>query len=412
MTAEITVVGGSYGEECSFPRRQIYRGSGGRAAAVLSGLGAQVVLHTMTGPQLGRQFGEIAQRLGYRLCTSPSDDDIWFRYRYPLGQPEILPRVMPIWDSPKSIEAGQILVFGMMEGRPATHARRVVYDPQDGARSKAYAFNGSTADELAVVVSYSEGRALTGETNPEDVARALLSDSSTIVAIVKCGPQGALVRTAQSSNWVYPFPTTRVYKVGSGDVFSAAFAYAWLIDDLSPIDSAWLASRMVAAYVESGQDRFSDDQVGQIRAEARLAHRRVGQGVARPIPDSQIYLAGPFFHASQQWAIDEARGALMDMGFRVFSPIHDVGEGLPEEVAQKDLVGLEKSSVVLALLDGLDAGTLFEVGYAVAKGIPVVAVAESIPAEPLTMLLGTSCHITDDLTSGIYAACWKVMGDA
>lgn len=412
MTAAITVVGGAYGELCSFPRKEIYRGSGGRAAAVLSGLGADVDFVTTTGPLLADRFSEIAKLLNYRLQTSPSSADIWFRYRHPLAQPDISPAIWPIWSNPPPIKADQMLVFGMLEGRPVSHARRAVYDPQDGSRSCAYGANGSTAGELAMVVSYSEGRAITHKRNPEEIASALLDDPATSVAIVKCGPQGALVRTANSTDWVYPFPTTRVYKVGSGDIFSAAFAQAWMIENLPPVEAAWFASRMVAAYVDSGQDRFDDEQVGNFRAEARFAHRKVGSGGARIIPDQPIYLAGPFFHTSQQWVIDEVRGALTDMGFKVFSPIHDVGEGPPEEVAKKDLEGLEKCAVVLALLDGLDAGTLFEIGYAVAKGIPVVVVAESVPEVALTMLLGTNCYVTDDLTSGVYAACWKVMGDA
>lgn len=412
MIAAITVVGGAYGELCSFPRKEIYRGSGGRAAALLSGLGVDVDFVTTTGPLLAARFSEIAKLLNYRLQASPSSADIWFRYRHPLAQPDISPAIWPIWSDLLPIKADQMLVFGMLEGRPVTHARRTVYDPQDGSRSRAYGANGSTANELAMVVSYSEGRAISGKRDPEEIALALLDDPATSVAIIKCGPQGALVRTTNSTDWVYPFPTTRVYKVGSGDIFSAAFAQAWMIDKLPPVEAAWFASRMVAAYVDSGQDRFDLEQVENFRAEARFTHRKVGSGGARVIPDQPIYLAGPFFHTSQQWMIDEARGALTEMGFKVFSPIHDVGEGPPEEVAKKDLEGLEKSAVVLALLDGLDAGTLFEIGYAVAKGIPVVVVAESVPEVALTMMLGTNCHVTDDLTSGIYAACWKVMGDA
>ena len=412
MTAAVTVVGGAYGEVCSFPRKEIYRGSGGRAAALLSSLGVEVELVTATGPLLAARFSEIAAVLKYKLTASVSSGDIWFRYRHPLAQPDISPASWPTWSGAPNVEADQMLVFGMLEGRPLSRARRAVYDPQDGVRSVAYGTNGSTADELAVVVSYSEGRAITNKREPEEIASALLEDPATIVVIVKCGPQGALVRTATSTDWVYPFPTTRVYKVGSGDIFSAAFAHAWMVDNLPPIEAAWFASRMVAAYVDSGQDRFDAEQVESFRVEAQFKHRKVGSGGARSIPDRQIYLAGPFFSTAQQWAIDEVRGALKDMGFKVFSPIHDVGEGPPQEVAQKDLHGLNSCAVVLALLDGLDAGTLFEVGYAVAKGIPVVAVAELVPEVALTMLTGTSCHVTDDLTSGIYAACWKVMGDA
>nr|WP_315463310.1 PfkB family carbohydrate kinase [uncultured Rhodoferax sp.] len=411
MSVTLTVVGGSYGEECCFPRRKIFRGSGGRSAALLTSLGVNTELFTATGPALASEFGHIAQTLKYKIHAQQCASDIWFRYRYPLGHPDIHPSIPPSVTYSQAVQTNLLLAFGMIEGRPTTHAKRAVYDPQDGSNAKAYSSNGSTADELAVVVSYSEGRALTGEQDPSAMAQALLQEPGVSVAIIKCGPQGALVQTAGASAWVYPFPTARVYKIGSGDIFSAAFAYAWLVEDAAPVLAAWFASRAAAAYVESGQDRFTIEQVGDIWAQARNALRVTGTGSKRYIPKTQIYIAGPFFNTAQQWAIDEIRGALTDMGFSVFSPIHDVGEGLPSEVAPADLIGLDGSGVVLALLDGLDTGTIFEVGYARAKGIPVIAIAESVSAEALTMVLGSDCYVTNDFTTGIYAACWKVMGD-
>lgn len=411
MKPVLTVVGGSYGEECCFPRRKIFRGSGGRSAALLASLGVNTELFTATGPELSSEFEKIAQNLKYKLHTWKCPSDVWFRYRYPLGRPDIYPSTLPALTYQETLKVDLLLVFGMIEGRPTTQAKRVVYDPQDGSNAKAYSSNGSTADDLAIVLSYSEGLALTGEKDPSKMARALVQEPGASVAIIKCGPQGALVHTADASSWVYPSPTTRVYKIGSGDIFSAAFAYAWLVENTAPVLAAWFASRAAAAYVESGQDRFTAEQIGDLWAQARNAQRTTGIGGQRQIPSTQIYIAGPFFNTAQQWAIDEIRGALDDMGFRVFSPIHDVGEGMPAEVAPADLIGLEGSGVVLALLDGLDAGTIFEVGYAKAKGIPVIAIAESVPAEALTMILGSGCYVTNDLTTGIYAACWKVMGD-
>jgi hypothetical protein len=411
VTGRISVVGGAYGETCSFPRRTLYRGSGGRAAAVLQSLGSEVAWHTLTGPELRNEFAAIAKHIGYELHACAAEVDVWFNYRFPLARPDIWPSDAPRHRHAEAITADNLLVFGMLEGRPKTFAKRAVYDPQDGSGARAYGDNGSTAQELGMVVSLSEGRALTGQNDPDAIALVLLSEPTTSVVIVKCGPQGALVRTRSSSEWVHSFPTERVYKIGSGDVFSAAFAQAWLMWNQAPGEAAWFASRATAEYVDAGQDRFTTVQVGDMQAQARFAQLKAGQSDARTIPDKPIYLAGPFFTAAQQWAIDEARAALQDMGFRVFSPIHEVGEGLPEEVARKDLEGLERSMVVLALIDGLDAGTLFEIGYAVARGIPVVAVGESVAEGDLTMLLGTGCHVTDDLTTGIYAACWKMMGD-
>lgn len=412
MTDSICVVGGAYGEVCSFPRRTIHRGSGGRAAALLKNFGTDVSWHTVTGPELTREFKALADHLGYALHASPSEVDVWFSYRFPLAQPDIWPPTIPRHRHTDAVRCENLLVFGMLEGRPPTHAKRAVYDPQNGSNATPYHADGSTAGELAMVVSLSEGRAITGCSEPEAVALALLSERTTSVAIVKCGPQGALVRTESGAQWVRPFPTERVYKIGSGDVFSAAFAQAWLCWGHAPGEAAWFASRVTAAYVDSGLDTFTADQIGDMQAQARHAQRKAGAGFSRTIPKQPVYLAGPFFTAAQQWAIDEARAALEDMGFKVFSPVHDVGVGPPDEVAPKDLEGLNASQVVLALIDGIDAGTLFEIGYAVAKGIPVVAVGESVAPGDLTMLLGTGCHVTDDLTTGIYAACWKMMGDA
>jgi hypothetical protein len=411
MSKPIAVIGGAYGEECSFPPRQVYRGSGGRAAAILASLGAKVALSTVTGPQLKATFESIAARMGYELNAHPRLQDIWFRYRYPLARPTIFPVDLAKSTDVPPVEADLALVFGMIDGRLPIYARRAVYDPQDGYASKPFGDNGSTATELAIVLSHSEGQGLTGEREPEAMASTLLAQSGVSAVVVKCGPQGALVQTSKSQGWVRPFPTLKVYKIGSGDAFSAAFAYAWLVEDQEPLEAAWFASRVAAGYVESSRDHFTADEIEDFRTQARAAHARHGAGSHRNIPQNHVYLAGPFFSTAQQWLIDEARGALTDMGFRVFSPIHDVGAGPSEEVAPADLAALDSSAIVLALLNDVDPGAMFEVGYARAKKIPVVAVAEGVCATPLTMVLGSGCYVTNDLTTGIYAACWHMMGD-
>ena len=407
----ITVVGGSYGEECAYPRLQLYRGSGGRAAALLSSLKVKVSLHTITGPQLTSIFESIASKLEYTLIAHHGSEDIWFRYRHPLGKPTIHHSLNIANLKIPIISSELALVYGMIEGRPPIHAKRVVYDPQDGIKSKPFDINGSTAEELALVVSHSEGEALTGESDCTKIAERLFEKPNVTVVVVKCGPQGALVKTSMIHQWIRPFPTYHVHKIGSGDAFSAAFAYAWLIEGQTPVSSAWFASRITAAYVELGQDSIDSNLLPTYREEAKTAEINfVGQGL-REIPDTQIYLAAPFFNTAEQWRVDEVRDALKDMGFKVFSPIHDVGIGPSEEVTPADLFGLEQSGVVIALLDGLDPGTVFEVGYARAKGIPVVVVAESVNPELLTMIIGSGCELTTDLSTGIYAVCWHLMGD-
>ena len=411
MLRSISIIGGAYGEDCAYPARQVFRGSGGRAAAVFTGLGAQVSLTTAIGTDLLPTFGSIAKKLGYVLNSHPRESDIWFRYRYPLGHPVIYPDSIPrvVYEAP--MVADKALIFGMIEGRPPVHAKRAVYDPQDGIAAKPFGENGSTADELALVMSYSESKTLTGCAAVETQAEKLISEPGVSVVIIKCGPQGALVRTRTSTNWIRPFPSKRVYKIGSGDVFSAAFSYSWLLENKDPVYSAWYASAAVAAYVEIAQDCFNADQKAYFDERARLAVANLSTADRRDIPETQIYLAGPFFNTAQQWLIDEVRAALTEMGFKVFSPIHEIGLGPAREVAPADLYALEQSGLVLALLDGLDAGTIFEVGYARAREIPVIAIAESVDEPSLTMLIGSGCEVTNDLTTGIYAAGWHLMGD-
>lgn len=410
-SATIEIIGGAYWEECSFPPRSVYRGSGMRAAAILTSLYINVRLHSALGPQLKSHFVEIANNLNIQLEVRDKPTDIKFQYSHPLASPHISCSPSTCNFNEELVIADIALVFGMIEGRIPVRAKRAVYDPQDGFRSKPFEDNGSTADELALVASYSEGVALTGKCNPEDIASDFFKRPNVSVVVIKCGPQGALVATRDNKNWISSFPTKRVYKVGSGDVFSAAFAFAWLYRGKSPLLSAWFASRVVASYVESSCDSLDESTIKACWEDAEDALNKRTRNSAKLVPETQIYLAGPFFSTAQRWGVDEARSALIDMGFKVFSPVHDVGMGSSDEVVRQDLYELDRSGVVLALLNDLDPGTIFEIGYARAKGIPVIAIAESAKESDLTMFFGSGCFVVDDFSTGIYYACWQLMGD-
>lgn len=409
MTTPIAVFGGAYGELCCYPASRICRGSGFRAANILAGLGNDVTLHTVLGPKLASEFTGIASRKKLKLCAVNGAVDYWFRYRHPLAKPDISP-------SPAQVPKGDIrvadaLVYGMLEGRPKVTAARAVYDPQDGSRSQSFDINGSSAAELAIVASLSEALAISGKATPEDAVAELLAIPTCVTVVVKCGAQGALVATRADQKWIGAFPSEKVWKIGSGDVFSAAYAHAWLQEVKTPLEAAWFASRMVSAYVETRRESFTDAEMRGIRADAADALGKKTRTEPRVVPNSQVYLAGPFFTTGQQWLVDEAREAFLELGFKVFSPVHDVGRGGPDEVVNADLAGLEESTLLFALLDGLDSGTIFEVGYACARGIPVVGVAEALTEHPLTMLLGSGCYISNDFTTAVYAACWRLMKD-
>jgi nucleoside 2-deoxyribosyltransferase len=122
-----------------------------------------------------------------------------------------------------------------------------------------------------------------------------------------------------------------------------------------------------------------------------------------------VYLAGPFFNIGQRWLVDEARRCLLELGMRVFSPIHDGGGGPAEKVGPADLEALDQCDLVFALLDGLDSGTLFEVGWARAreKPKPVYALAPSVSEEDLKMVAGSECRVFEDFVTALHHAAWR-----
>lgn len=96
----------------------------------------------------------------------------------------------------------------------------------------------------------------------------------------------------------------------------------------------------------------------------------------------QIYLAGPLFSQAERDFNVLLRDRLVEMGFNVFLPQEDGNDtesGRMEErqrtIFQNDVLGIDKSDIVLAVLDGgsdVDSGTAWEMGYAYARGIPVI----------------------------------------
>jgi nucleoside 2-deoxyribosyltransferase len=125
------------------------------------------------------------------------------------------------------------------------------------------------------------------------------------------------------------------------------------------------------------------------------------------VRSTMVYLAGPFFSMGQRWVIDEALHALQDFRVPVFSPVHEVGPGPAEIVGPADLKGLAGCDSVLAIVDGLDAGTIFEIGYARAQGKPVYALAQTVASEDLKMLQGSGCRVFDDFVTAVHHAVWR-----
>lgn len=394
-----TVAGGVYRERCAEPFWNDVYGSAGRAAAAISHALPGVTLSTYRADGLADGLENLGAVYGLSIVGPVvPGDGISFDYMHSLADPRIAPRpdAIPQY-APFRVEDDVVLRFGMLEGTAEVHARRAVYDPQSAFDPRPFGENGSTAGELALILNRLEGRRLTGKDEAEQIVEALLSDGHARTVVLKLGGRGALVALGGERTVIPAYRSETVWKIGSGDVFSAAFALHWAVNDLPPAEAADLASRSVASYAATRT--LPSPSTGDLRA---LPVEPVIPGRGR------VYLAAPFFNLGELWMVEEVRKRLLDMHVPVFSPLHDVGRGPGHVVAQKDLEGLNGCDVVLAILNGGDAGTIFEIGYAVAKGIPVVALAQNVRPEDLKMPVGSGCVIAEDLVSAIYQAVWRL----
>jgi hypothetical protein len=401
----ITVVGGFYLETCMQPVFHDYVGSGGRAALVLDRLGVDVKFHSYAD-----QYAQMVitvnpdppEHIEY-IFTKLNQQQTNFRYHHSLASPAFsLPSKQ---EAPFNIDAAKVIRYGMLEGDAIVNAKYAVFDPQSPHPSN-FTDNGSTAEHLAFVLNEKEAAKITGLQfiDPMAAAKILIEKKTAEVVIIKMGPKGLIVATDKGVDHIPPYQTNRVWKIGSGDTFVATFGYFWMHENLSPFESAVNASKATAFYVEN-MCYASLDQLKAYNPPAVMFSDRYNQGY---IP--KIYLAGPFFSLAQLWLIDEVKKNLREMGMRVFSPYDEVGLGPADKVVQKDLKGIEECDLVFAICDGMDAGTIYEIGYAKALSKPVVVYAENETSENLKMMEGSGCYICNDYATAIYSAVWLAVG--
>jgi hypothetical protein len=397
----IHVLGGTYLEFCREPAWDELFGSGLRAAGVLTSLGSRASLHTFVGSDQRTVLEVKAESAGIDLRVQEVPATLQFEYLHPLSRPTIEPEleVRAHLVAPRLVDVveDKVLRFGVLEGAFRSRSRMAVYDPQSPSNPRPFGEGGSCADLLAIVANRSEVRKLAGRADPREACRSLIGDSGACIVVMKCGADGCLVATTDGIEHVPAFRTKRVWPIGSGDVFSAVFAEGWLDRGLSPVDAAMRASRATSHFVETRSYPRQEDLDENAREPLRF--RPTGE-------HKQVYLAGPFFNLAQRWLIEEFREALLDFGLRVFSPLHEVGRGEFEAVYEPDMQGLKSSGVVLACLDGLDPGTIYEVGYAHSLGIPVIAFVSAEREEDLKMPLGGGARLVSDFATALYWTVW------
>lgn len=394
---EIDVIGGVYGESCAFPHWEEIFGSAGRAAVGLAPFFDKTRLHTILPTAQAKQAKLNLGAFGVDVHAQKGQQFIGFDYLHCLANPLISPSVSAIIPQPTfHVEANIAIVFGMMEATPAVSANICVYDPQSPTKPQCFSATGSKAKRLAIIANTQEIKLMSGE-NIELGAADLLRSEGAEIVIVKSGLGGAKVFDATGMiGKILAYKTKNVFTVGSGDVFTAAFTLAWAQLQMSPLDAADYASKATAHYVETSSLPIISPSCAKVISRDPVS-----------LAGGEIYLAGPFRELGQRALIDEARYRLKSLGMTVFSPVHDIGHGLADQVVKQDLAALNRCDAVLAILNGSSPGTVFEVGYAIAKDKPVFCVAQNMHDNNLKLPHGAGAIIHHDFISALHLIAWR-----
>lgn len=395
--SEVSIIGGTYRETCYWPTWNSVYGSGWRAARVFRTLHPDAVIsYFSTGNE------EIQKMMKVYAGSEPLEPHITsisstisFSYNHPLSHPVIQGEKGDFFNI--EVDGKYVIGFGMLEATTQIEGEWVVYDPQSPSRPLSFKDQRGKAEHLAMVLNESEAKLLTGENDLKKISESLFQKEQCEIVIIKRGAKGAIVfHSGDNKEVVVPaFRTSHVWPIGSGDVFTTVFSYYWF-NGTDPVESAQKASQAAAIYCETSS--YEDI--------ARLLKEEGGYTPIVPKKKGVVYLAGPFFTLSEKLFVAECRNILTAIGVNVFSPYHDVGEGKAEDVAPKDIDALKECDCVFAIVDGLDSGTMFEIGYAVAHGKRVVAYVENETEGSLKMLTGTGCDVEKDFTTAIYKTCW------
>lgn len=369
----INIAGGCYLETCEAPHWRAIYGSGGRAAHALVGQ-APIVLHTYFPKARDSDLYPLAVT-GIEVKVTDTTTAIAFAYFHPLSDPALAPERASIVRQPAlRVEGDVVLRFGFVEGDAVVFGRRVVYDPQSVGNFAPYGQNGSSAESLALVLNADELRAATGQDDLDVGARALL-DAGAEVVIAKRGVHGAVVYKTEGFGTPIPaFWSDAVFKIGTGDIFSAAFTHAWANLRQDPVAAATAASRAVAHY--------TTERVLPLPPVSTMSpHQAV---TARP--HVTVHLVGSKTQLANRWLFEEAAWRLDQLGADVRR-----WDGPPE--AQLS------DGACLVLADQIGADDLAEV---VARSDPrrLVLLSETGVTSP------TNAHSTADFTTALYWACW------
>lgn len=120
----------------------------------------------------------------------------------------------------------------------------------------------------------------------------------------------------------------------------------------------------------------------------------------------KVYIAGPLCSEHEREFLEKIDKLCKKLGLETFLPHRECGlwkQGVSvKEIAKGDLQGFQDCSLFIACLNGFNigAGTAWEMGYAYAKGIPIVAIkTDRKPEESIEEISAIISGLTKITTS-------------
>lgn len=271
------VAGGTYGERCHYPHWDQIYGSGLRAAIALAEVSPGTTLHSYVSSDWWDDVQATLSSLGLKGALQRTENPpISFAYLHSLDRMGPLPEVRHS-QPPLEVEADAVLRFGMIEGDAKVTGDRVVFDPQSSAGT--FNVNGSTSRSLvhiatqAEIVDFartenrSEREDMTLDQRLREGVIALRETTPGLtMVLVKDNLGGLALYRGDEPNVISTYAAESYFRIGSGDVIAAAFAYAWGELRMDPVLAADYAARCAAFFVEGPRL--------PLPSPASLAHRK------------------------------------------------------------------------------------------------------------------------------------------
>ena len=373
----VHIVGGLYQEICLRPAWNGLFGSGGRAALTGAALSSETILHSYF-----EDFVHVAldsyRDNGIQLALKKRESGIAFAYFHPLSRPH-LEANGPNEREPIKVDGDTVLRFGLVEGDSIVSAKRAVFDPQGSMNAQGFHSNGSAADELAIVLNEYETKTWADDLAPEEVAREIISAKQANVVVVKRGIHGAtIVDESLGVHEVPAFKSPMVFKIGTGDVFSAVFSLLWGEQYMNAVDAAYQASAAVAKYA----------------ATRCLPLQRIPNDFTATSgrPQGPVLVVGAKNTLGRHYAFEEAIFRLGELGIEVRSDVDALGDDTP--------------AAILVLAEGMNELAIRTVLESY-EGVAVVVLDELQSIDGIKDW--TSKRSTSDFTTALYHAAWAAM---